>query len=95
MADNALGVTLFLQTRISLVYDVRKHIWTFEGDVPKPVVRQQHVKWTMMSLFWDTNGSILTFFTDEGKSVNAAMFRQQLEALRDKLSVKTSYVANS
>ena len=77
-----------------MVYDTRKHIWTFEGDNPKPVVRQQHVKWTMMSLFWDIRGSILIRFTDAGVSVNGVIFRQQLKALRAKLSVNILSVAN-
>lgn len=94
MVNNALGLTLFLQTRISLVYDVHKHIWTFEGDNPRPVVRQQHIKWTMMSLFWDIRGPLLIRFTDEGTSINAAMFRQQLEVLHVKLSVRTLSLAN-
>ena len=76
-----LKATLFLQTRISLVYDVRKHIWTFEDDIPKPVMRQQHVKGGI-------KGTILACFIDEGISVNAAMFRQQLRALRARLSCK-------
>ena len=88
MVDNALEVSLFSQTRISLEYDVRKRIWTLEGDSPEPVVRQRHVKWTMMSLFWDIKGPILTCFTDEGVSVNGAIFRKQLETLRAKLSVR-------
>jgi len=69
--------------------------WLSEGQTPVPTAKAGlHPKKSLLCVWWDCRGVIMFEVLEEGQTVNADLYCEQLDKLHSKLKIKRSRLVN-